>query len=273
VLFYAGSRMQFVLFEITAMRETTVAPKWQRYAPVTWRWIGLKLLYLCIAGAVVLISAIPLVIAIIHLIHSGADMHGFHAVLRVMLQLLMPIALVGVTMMVMGLIYQMIVDFVMPVMALENASISESVSRAAGNLRGDVGGVLAYVLMRFVLGFGVGMATILAFALAVVAAGIPLVLIGAALFFGLHKAGITGHVLMGTGFGLEGLVGLGWLVFCCLALNGFVAFFNRAYSMYFYGGRYPALGAILEPVYAGILQAEPPPVDPPMPEPPPTPFS
>ena len=44
-LFYLGSRLQFVLFEIVLRSDTTVAPIWRRYGAATWRWIGLKILF------------------------------------------------------------------------------------------------------------------------------------------------------------------------------------------------------------------------------------
>ena len=80
VFFYVSSRLQFVLFAMVLRRETKVAPLWREFGGVTWRWIGLKLLFFF--GAMVCLAPVvtPVVISLIRTVPaSGQEPHNFAA--------------------------------------------------------------------------------------------------------------------------------------------------------------------------------------------------
>jgi hypothetical protein len=257
-LFYVGSRMQFVLFEMTATRNTTVAPIWRRYGSLTWRWIGLKVLLGLTAIFCVLLGMLPLLPLMIR-----TGMHG-HTLPHFPFMLMF--AFIGGAIMIamfFVLIYYLLWDFVLPVMAMENTSITKSIRRAWQNLSSTPGAVLGFVGMRLVLGmlFGIGM--LVAFLICLLVAGIPLGMLGALLYFSLRHAGTAAMILMVLGLTIEGMVMLAWLLLGYVSCAGTMIIFFQAYSLFFYGGRYSLLGDVLEPPVA----AAPPTFEPPLPEP------
>src|SRR5260370_28926532 len=73
VLLYFGSRLQLVLVEVVATRQTTIAPIWRRYSRLTWRWIGLKLLFLLIFGLILLALLSPVLFSMLKNMPSGGQ--------------------------------------------------------------------------------------------------------------------------------------------------------------------------------------------------------
>jgi hypothetical protein len=257
VLFYLGSRMQFVVFEIAATAETTVAPKWNRYGTQTWRWIGLKLLYFLLMCAVLVVAAIPFIVRIIQLIRSGTDLDSMepmavvHLVLG-MLGLLLPV-IVAAVLLCIG--YYLLHDFVLPVLALENVGIFEATGCGLRAVFSQFWMLVGYILMRIVLCIGMSILAGLAVFAAVVVAAIPLAPIAAALYYGLHSGGAGAMALMVCGFVVEGLVLLVWLVLFYLVVLAFVSLFYQSYALYYMGGLYEPLGNLLEPPAAPVEAA------------------
>jgi hypothetical protein len=73
VMFYVGSRLQLVLLEVVATRQTTIAPIWRRYSRLTWRWIGLQLLFFLLCGLILLAALAPVVISMFRHMPSGGQ--------------------------------------------------------------------------------------------------------------------------------------------------------------------------------------------------------
>jgi len=262
VLFYFGSRMEFVLFEIIATKETTVAPKWAKYGRKTWPWIGLKLLYLLILVTAVIVAAVPFIVRLVRMPHNGADFDNMQPLAAVhlvlgMLGTMLPMIAV---LLVMCIGFLLMLYFVLPVYALEEGSVFDAVGKTFRILCGRFWGTVGYLLMYFVLCIGVAILFALAIAAAVIVAAIPLAPIGFGLYYGLHNAGAGGIFLMVLGYIVEGLIALAWMVVCGLVLIAFTHMFYRAYALYFFGGLYEPLGNLLEPpaLPPTGVEAEPP---------------
>ena len=156
-------------------------------------------------------------------------------------------------------------DFVLPFILFEDAPISVAIARTASILRRETGSVLLYFLMKLALGMAAGVAAELGIFLALLVLAIPLGLVGASLWFGLHQAGTFAVIVMYLSFGLLSIVFLAALFTLLICIGGAVLIFNQTYALYFLGGRIPVLGNLLQSPTA--LHRSPHPM-PPLPEPP-----
>jgi hypothetical protein len=272
ILLYIGSRLQLVLLELVATRFTFVGPLWSKYGSRTWRWIGLKLLFLlCI-----LIVALPFIVAaIFYSIHHALGISTFaggfpfsggnlFASLHIA-QILLCIAVALLVLLIVSAIYMLVRDLALPFLALEDLSISQSLSRLRALIAAEPGQVILYVFLRLVLGIVFGIVAEIAVVLVLLVSLIPPGIVGVILWFSLHHAGTAGTVLLIACAILGGLIFLGWAVCVVLAFMGTLLTFFQAYALYFLGGRYPILGDLLDrstppPAYA---YAFPPPPEPP----------
>ena len=282
ILLYIGSRLQLVLLELVATRYTFVGPLWSKYGSRTWRWIGLKLLFLlCI-----LIIALPFIVAaIFYSIHhalgitlaSGNPFSGLH-----LAQILLCIAAALLVLLIVSAIYMLLRDLALPFLALEDLSISQSLARLRALIAAEPGQVILYVFLRLVLGIVFGIAAEIAVFLVLLISLIPPGIVGVILWFSLHHAGTAGTVLLIACAILGGLIFLCWAVCVVIGFMGTLLTFFQAYALYFLGGRYPILGDMLDrstptPAYAYAFPPpqpsppyQPPPPQPPPPEPPPS---
>jgi hypothetical protein len=129
--------------------------------------------------------------------------------------------------------------FVLPHMALDDASISDALSDVWSDICAEPWEFLLFIVLRFLVTLAAG---IVAFA----AMLIPLVIVGV---IGV----VSAMLLKGASAGLVVLLGVpaailvgGLFLAACIAIGGTIGTFRRNYSLLFYGGRYPLLGEILE---------------------------
>jgi hypothetical protein len=282
ILFYVGSRLQLVLLEMVATRFTFVGPLWSKYGSRTWRWIGLKLLFLlCI-----LIVSLPFIVAVVlycihHAIGMGAfsggvpfsglnPFAGLH--LGHILLFIAAVLLVLLVLLIVSVIYMLVRDLALPFLALEDLSISQSLARLRALIAAEPGQVILYIFLRFILGLVFTIAAEIAVFLVLLISLIPPGIIGVILWLSLRHAGTAGTVAL-IGFAiLGGLVFLCWAVCVVIAFMGTLLTFFQAYALYFLGGRYPILGDLLDrstppPAYAYAFPTPqpPPPYQPPPP--------
>lgn len=260
VFFYIGSRLQFVLFDVVLRSDTTVAPIWRRFGGVTWRWIGLKLLFFLLA----LICIAPLLIPfVLHFIHTARMQHNGQIAdpAAFIISILGFVASIFILVIVFSICYMLLRDFGLPSMALENASIGVTVQRILRLVRLEPGQVALYLLMHFLLRLAGAILCYFVLFFAMLIALIPLGGGGLALWLGLRHAGPGGHVLMIAGWVVLGLILAALLIVAGIMLFGYMLTFFQAYTLYFLGGRYPMLGAYLEagmPPPAVLMHPPPP---------------
>jgi hypothetical protein len=247
-LFYIGSRMQFVLFETVVTDTSVIAPVWSRYGRRTWRWIGLKLLLFAIG----FLLALPVLLPILITVFKGGHLHeGARAFF---IAFLGTFSLMALLLLALAVIYCLLQDFVMPVMALEDASIGMGLRRLKELLEQELGGMLVYLLLRSIVSFILSIALLLLWGIALLVSAIPFAIAGCLLYFPLHKAGFAGLAVMIAGFVVLGAIALAWTICTLIAVTGWRQTYFQTYAACFYAGRYPLLNRVFDP------QPEPPPL-------------
>lgn len=253
VLLYFGSRMQLVLMDLVATRTTIVAPAWHRTASRTWRWIGLKIaafFVMCV------FLGLALVVPIIHFIRTmppgnaapGAAFFG---------NLAFFIVIIFFAVLVMIIVIWFLRDFVLPFILFNDARLGDALRSAFGLVRREPGEVAFYFLMKLALAIVVGIAGELCIVLAVIAIGLPTGGVGAALWLLLHRSAGFATAMMYTGFVFLGLIFLAALFVAVVCIAGAVLIFYQSYALYFVGGRYAALGDLLEPPPPPMVYTQP----------------
>jgi len=262
ILFYLGSRLQLVMFDVVCMRQTMVTPSWRKYRDRRWRWFGINLIPSCVFAiplSIVTLLYSRRVTAFAHHIQPGTPppMHFFGYVF----------AMVAAIMLLMfaGAVASSIVqDFLLPPVALENASLGLSCNRLGRAFSEEPGAFALYLLLKIVLGIVVAIAAYIALGLAIVAPGIFVALIGWVIHLAVH--GLTGKLLLALYCVIAALAAMVYSLYVYVLILGIVRTFFQAYAVYFYGGRYQPLGDLLEPpppVYVAAPVDDVPPMFPP----------
>jgi len=275
VLFYIGSRLQLVLIELVATRYSQIGPLWRKYGTRTWRWIGLKFLFLLC----VLIVLLPFIVAVfIYCIHhaleistlTGNPFAGLH-----LAQILLFGAVAFIVLLVIGAFFMLVRDLALPSLALEDLSITNSLERLRSMFVAEPGQVILYVILRLVLGIVFGITAEIAAVIVLLVSLIPPGIIGVILWFSLHKTGTVGIVLLVACAICGLLIYLCWALCVVFSFMGSLLTFFQAYALYFLGGRYPLLGDLLDRstpqtayAFAANFPPPPPPYQPPQTEPP-----
>ena len=149
-------------------------------------------------------------------------------------------------------------DFVIPLVALENVTITDGWRRLLPMLRREKGAFFVYLLMKIVLGLGSAIVFGIVDVMALLVLLIPLAILGVIVFIAAQAASLTwnlGTIAVALLAGVGVLAGLFFLM-GFIYVPGLVFF--QAYPLYFFAGRFPALAAVLSP--------PPPETSPPLPE-------
>jgi hypothetical protein len=241
VLFYLSVRFKFVLVNALSTRRREIRLLWDLYGDITWQWIALTLVLTVVAGAFGFS-------AFLGLRHTSVGRSGSLAM--VTLSVLGGIAL--------AIAAWVLRDFVLPVLALEGATIGLAWERAMNTLSAEPAEFALYFLLKVLLTFVLVVGRVIAFVIGAVLLVIPLVLVGIVPMIFLRNAGMAGAAIGGL---IALVLLLIYLVACVLLLfsiNGPITAFFTAWGLYFYGGRYPLLGEMLEPSMA-VTPFTPPP--------------
>jgi hypothetical protein len=263
LLMYISSVMRFILFDSVLTKECRIRDGWGRRQGPGWRYFLWKLLYmLAMFGVLIVVVGIPAGLAFAMGLLNDPKQH------------LAPLILGGLAvffvaflfMISMAVVYVLTKDFVVPQMALENIGAIEGWRRLWAMIKSEKGGYAGYVGMKIVLSIAasiiLGMiGLILALIVLIPLAGLVIaaVLAGKSAGMGFTVAAITLAVVGGAV-----LLALFLLLTSLISVPAIVFF--PAYSIYFFAGRYPALGAALypaPPASQSPAAAAPPPYEPP----------
>jgi hypothetical protein len=240
-------RLRFTLFDLALFRHGRVGLAWSRYGAPAWRYLGLTILATFAFVLLLALTAGPFVLHFIltisHLSPQQIDADpGF------LIAHILPLyGLLFVSVCAVAIVDAVMQDFLLPPMAIENASVEDSVRRFLHLLRNRPGYVALYLILRFVLQMAFAMAVGIAimFVLGVLA------LIGIGLGFGLHHAiahsGPAGYAIFIVYCVVAGCLFFALYTVSVLCLNGVVAVFRQCYALYCYGSHYPQLGDYLDP--------------------------
>ena len=253
---YLFCRFRFILFDTVLSADANIERGWSRYRRQAHRYLGFWLIYTFIAwGALFFIVVLPLWRAYKHGVFQSDDF------LSSFLRLLVPIMLGVMALAVAGAIVSSLAnDFVIPMLALDDLPMSRAWAELKTAIAAEPGAWAGYLGMKLLLSIAAGIIT----SIAAFAAGliclllllIPGIVIGILVAIITKALGPVGLVL-GILAAIIGIAALMILLFILgLMATAPNAVFFTAYSLYFFGGRYPKLGGMLWP-------EAPPPVSPP----------
>jgi hypothetical protein len=245
LIFYLITRLRFAFFHCLVNQTTEIRPGWRLYRIQAMRFFLLNLVagFLFLVLAVVL--CLPFFFAVIHMAAAGPSQpFDFGAFLRIFLPFLGYVLAICLFAYVIDVILR---DFMLPHIALEDATVSQAWAAVRSHIGREKGAFTLYFVLRLIL-------PIIGF----------IVLFIVALILGLILLGISADTMIGlnawlgaaTGFGAVLLIlikiVLGTVAFAVgvvLAISIFGPFSTwvRNYALFFYGGRYQALGDLLSP--------------------------
>jgi len=243
ILFYLSVRFKFVLVNALATRRREIRLIWDLYADITWQWIALTLVLTLVAAALGFS-------AFFGLRHTTLGQAG--NVFMVVLGILGGIAL--------AIAAWILRDFVLPVLALEGATIGFAWERAMGVLSAEPGEFALYFLLKIVFTFLLAICRAIVFVIAAIVLVIPFVIVGVipAIFLRHGALGLAGGLIFVLIALVLGLIYAAVCILLLVAINGPITAFFTSWGLYFYGGRYPLLGEMLEPSIAVPTYTPPP---------------
>lgn len=253
-LLYLGSRLQFVFFEVLLTRRTTIAPIWARYGTVTWRWIGLKILFVLAALVCLTPILVPAGIYLFkHVVTAPETPNPAFFIPAIILSVFALI--LGI--LILAAIWVWLSDFGLPSIALDDTSIGDTVRRVFHLVRADFGQCTLYLILRLFLSIASAFVAEVALALGALVALIPIGVGGGILWMALHNGGVFSKAVMITGWVVLALAFVTLIVCAAIMVMGYVHSFIKTYSLYFLGGRYPRLGEYLDQYQATLPSPSP----------------
>jgi hypothetical protein len=253
LILYISSVYRFILFESVLNNQCALRDgwrRWQRQGTSYFLWqIGFGLVSLAVLGSVV---GVPVLFAWRAGWFNDPDKHiaglivGGIAVFFVFAAAILLSAIISL----------FTKDFVVPVMALEDRGAVDGWRQLFPMLGPEKGGYAFYVIMKIVLAIGCalvfGIIEFMVVFMLIIAVGLA----GVAIFLIAMGAGATWNPLTIALTVVAGGAVLLLLIAVTAVISTPAMVFFQAYSMHFFGSRYPALGTLLAP-----------------PEPPPAPIS
>lgn len=244
IFLYLFCRFRFVLFDSVISSQPTVKRGWRQYASQANRYFGFWLAFRIVTlAATVLIIGVPLWHAYKSGAFSGDDSIAslFHSIASIALSAFAAAA-------VFAIVSTLMKDFIMPIMALDDLLLGDAWLALWRVIASEPGAWLGYLGMKVVLAIGAGIALAIAGFIAMLPAlviiGIPVSVLVVPGVFALKAGATAGAIVLFVIAGTLAITGLFCLYMILIA--PFTVFFP-AYAFYFFGGRYPKLGALLWP--------------------------
>jgi len=160
-------------------------------------------------------------------------------------------------------------DFVIPQMALEGGSVFDGWRRLWPMMKAEKGDYFLYVVMKVVLAIGAGIVVGIVTVILSLFIAVPAILIGVIAAITGQSAGLEWNAYTITVAIVAGSVVFAVFFYLISLISVPVSVFFPAYSMYFFGARYPTLGAVMYPAPPAPAVAPswppPPPGKPPLP--------
>jgi hypothetical protein len=244
IFLYLFCRFRFILFDSVVTGQADIESGWRKYGSQANRYFGFWLVFRLVTwGALFLIVGVPLWKAYKSGIFSGDNsLPIFFAI----------IASVALGAIVVGLAFAIVStlakDFVMPVLALDDLSVGDAWSAVWRVAASEPGAWAAYMGMKLLCAIGSSIALSVAFVIAMLPAliviGIPVGL--------LVLLGVVAFKTIGAVFGIiiacvAVLLAAAGFICLLLILTAPISVFFTSYALYFFGGRYPKLAALLSP--------------------------
>jgi hypothetical protein len=245
-LFYLVTRLRFALFHCLIHQTKEITPGWRLYREAANRFFKLSLVIGLIFVACIAAFSLPFVlkfIAIFRAVRSGQHINFFE-----LFSLILPLVLLVLALVLIAIAIDIVLrDFMLPRFALEDASAREAWRQVRNLLAAEPGSFFVFALLRVFL-------PVVAFIALLIVLAIPALIVFGALafifaaFHGMSTDGSGVFAILGIFFEIcVGLIGFCLAIFAVIALGGPISIGLRNYTLLFYGGRYKALGDILNP--------------------------
>ena len=242
IFLYLFCRFRFILFDSVVTGQPDIESGWRKYESQANRYFGFWLAFrLTTWGALVLIVGVPLWKAYKSGIFSGDNS------LPIFFAMIASVALgalvVGIAFAVVSTLAK---DFVMPVMALDDLSVGDAWSAVWRVAASEPGAWAGYMGMKLLCAIGSSIALTIAFVVAMLPA---LLVIGLPVGI-LVVLGVVAFKTIGALFGIiivcvAVLLAVAGFICLLLILTAPISVFFTSYALYFFGGRYPKLAALL----------------------------
>ena len=249
LIFYLITRLRFAFFHSLIRNIKEIGPGWRLYRDQASRFFWLNIVVgICFMVLLVLV-ALPFAAGFWRLFQ--ANQQGAHFDIGLFLALILPLIPIIILLVIAGVLSDLILrDWMLPHIALDNATAGEAWRQVRARIKAEKRQFIVYAILRVIL------PTIAAIGIFIVLALPGLMLAGslAAIEWGVHSAfaGSTGSSWL-VGVVLEvffGLVAFGFALLASICIGGPLSTGVREYALIFYGGRYKALGDILNPQQA-----------------------
>jgi hypothetical protein len=240
VFLYLGTVMRFVMLEAVVNGRVRLGQsfgRWQAVANSLFVW---RLVFTLIVGGVsLLLISGPLYLAW----RAGFPAGVVRAMLPMIVLVVLFLLVVGI---VASLVWLLVKDFAVPMMALEGLTASEACMRLVAMVRADPGAYAGYVGMKIVLAMAAGLVIGIAAFILILLLVVPAVLLAAVA--GAFGAGtVAGHALAITIAIVVVVVAVVALLVISAAWGVAAVVFFQAYVLQFFAGRYGRLAAVLFP--------------------------
>jgi hypothetical protein len=246
VLLYVIVRLRFALFHSLVHRSRELAPGWHLYREQAMRFFLLSIVVAVGFLAVAAVALAPFVPGFVRVFRESQA--AGHLVIGDFLPLALQLGPVILLLMLAGVAVDVVMrDFILPHMALENATAGEAWSAVLERVAEEKGSFFLYAVLRVMLPFAATIAlTIVLMIPAILLFGIPGVLFALVHAMQVHSTGAAWllAVLLEVALGIL-MVAIGVLMAICF--GGPVSMAIRNYALVFYGGRYELLRNLLAP--------------------------
>ena len=248
VWMYVGSRMMFVLFDSVVGGECRVREYWGRRAEPAFHYFVFQLVLFALTFvAIIALLSLTILLAFTLGLLSNPREHLVALILcglAVILGLVL-IALVAAIAMVFTR------DFVVPQMAIENATVVEGWDRLWNMMQEEKGRYAAYLGLKVLLLIATAIAVGILGLAVLLALLVPFGAVGVAAVFGGQAVGLTWNL-----YTIAAAIAAGIVFFAVLfAVMSFISVplvvFFPAYAIYFFAGRYPPLAQSLQAAPVG----------------------
>jgi len=246
-VYYLVTRLRFAYFHCLVHNIKEIRPGWHIYRVQAGRFFWLNVVVgLCFLLLMVLV-ALPFVAGFWRLFHETPP--GGQPDMWLLVTLILPLIPIIILLALAGIVADIVLrDWILPHFALENATAGQAWAQVWARIKAEKRQFFVYVLLRVAL----PMVAMAALFMVLVIPGLIVAGAFGVVEYSLHSAfaDATGGAAV-AGILLQvffGVVAFGLALLASICLGGPLSTGVREYALIFYGGRYPALGAILDPL-------------------------
>jgi hypothetical protein len=243
VFAYLSCRFRFILFDSVLRKDAQIRRGWSLYRAQAHRFLVFLVSFLFIFWALLALTVgLPLWRA-----YKTGILHSDNLLPEIFSVLGLVFLGSSIVVLLAGVVLSFANDFGVPVLALDNLDLSSVWSVLEQIIAADFWAFAGYLGMKVVLTIAAGIIIAIPFVAVIFVLLIPATLL-VVLVIALVKT--MGGMGMAIGFFLAAIGGLAFVALLnaivLMALAPLSVFFT-SYSLYFFGGRYPKLGALLSP--------------------------